>query len=350
LNVLANADFTQEISVKVTKRTDEIGTLGNSMNMMSQAIKSVVNQVIEEASRLQSHITNSSQNLEELSVQVRAVTSTTEDLSAGMQETAATAEYMRETSLEIESAVESIATKVQSGSDLVDEISKRAQNLKETTVISQSAALKLRNHVDEDMRSAIQQSKAVQRINVLTNSILDITTRTNLLALNAAIEAARAGEAGKGFSVVAGEIRKLAESSKQTVIEIQDVTELVVSSVQSLTESSEKALEFIDTIVINDYKTMVLTGDQYYQDAESIQEMVMDFSATAEQLLASIQSMVKSINEVSMSNTEGAKGTQNIAENTLTMMHEAAKATELMTVTQLNSQKLIQIISKFKVV
>jgi methyl-accepting chemotaxis protein len=349
LNILANADFTQEIGTKVTQRGDEIGTLGKSMNSMSESIKSVVNQVIDEANRVEANIANSSLNLAELSAKVQNVTATTQEMSASMQETAATTETMRETSLEIESAVESITNKVQNGSTLVEEISLRAQNLKNNATSSQQAALELRNNVDADMRSAIQQSKAVQQINVLANAILDITSRTNLLALNAAIEAARAGEAGKGFSVVATEIRKLAESSKQTVNEIQDVTRLVISSVQSLTDSSEKALEFIDKTVINDYKTMVHTGDQYYMDAESIQEMVMDFSATAEQLLASIQNMVQAINEVSTSTMQGAQGTQDIAENTLTVMQEANKVTELMQATQLNSQKLIEIVSQFKV-
>ena len=56
------------------------------------------------------------------------------------------------------------------------------------------------------MTSAIQESKAIEQIGVLTESILSLTAQTNLLALNAAIEAARAGEAGKGFAVVTNEI------------------------------------------------------------------------------------------------------------------------------------------------
>ncbi|MCX8008064.1 MAG: methyl-accepting chemotaxis protein, partial [Coriobacteriia bacterium] len=181
-------------------------------------------------------------------------------------------------------------------------------NLKESAVVSQSAAHDIRNAIDKDMRGAIEQSKAVEQINILTESILQITSQTNLLALNAAIEAARAGEAGKGFAVVAEEIRKLAEDSKNTVNQIQSVTQLVVSSVESLKRNSEKALNFIDTTVVGDYKTMVGIGEQYYKDAESVQDLVSDFSATAEELLASIQSMGKAINEVTISNNEGAQG------------------------------------------
>ncbi len=76
---------------------------------------------------------------------------------------------------------------------------------------------------EKELSEAIEKSKSVEKINVLSEAILKITEQTNLLALNAAIEAARAGEAGKGFSVVAEEIRKLAEESNNTANEIQEI-------------------------------------------------------------------------------------------------------------------------------
>ena len=74
----------------------------------------------------------------------------------------------------------------------------------------------------------------MERINVLSDAILEIASQTNLLALNAAIEAAQAGDSGSGFAVVAEEIRKLAENSKETATEIQSVTQQVLESVHHL--------------------------------------------------------------------------------------------------------------------
>lgn len=106
-----------------------------------------------------------------------------------------------------------------------------AQKLNSDFTASQQDAVKIYSKTKEEVEGAIAGSRAVEQINVLSESILAITSQTNLLALNAAIEAARAGEAGRGFAVVAEEVRKLAEESNKTVVEIQEVTGIVVSSV-----------------------------------------------------------------------------------------------------------------------
>ncbi len=122
----------------------------------------------------------------------------------------------------------------------------------------------------QKLESAIESSKVVEQINVLSDSIMNITSQTNLLALNAAIEAARAGEAGKGFSVVADEIRKLAEQSKDTVTEIQSITVKVIESVKNLSDSSSNLLTFVSTDMDNDYKTMLNVADKYSEDASFV--------------------------------------------------------------------------------
>ncbi len=349
LNVLAKADFSHEVPESYLKRKDEIGSLAKAVNTMQKSIRELIGNVIDESHRVKDNINDSMNYLTELSSKTEEVSATTEELSAGMEETAASTEEMNATSIEIESAVESIAKKAENGSELAGEISKRAQALKDNAIVSQKSANDIADNMSKNMRNALEQSRSVEKINNLTESILDITEQTNLLALNAAIEAARAGEAGKGFAVVAEEIRKLAEDSKGTVNQIQEIAALVVESVQNLKNSSEKTLDFINTKINDDYGSMVKTGEQYYQDAESIQELVLDFSATSEELLASIQSMVQGIDGITASNNEGAQGTQNIASNATEVMNKVNRVTELMRKTEESSEKLGKIVSKFKI-
>ncbi len=342
----ASGDLTVNL---FSKRHDELGFLTKSINTMISSMGRLIEQTKDIVHNVKENILISSDNLTELSERIAEVTATTEEMSAVTEETAASTEEMNATSAEIESAVRSIAEKAQNGSAVAGEISKRAQFLKENAIDSQNAANDIRNDINSDMKKALEQSKAVEKINVLTGSILQITEQTNLLSLNAAIEAAKAGEAGKGFAVVADQIRKLAENSKNTVNKIRNVTAEVIASVEDLASSSEKALNFIDTKVIGDYKTMVGIGEQYYSDAATIQNLVADFSATSEELLASIQNMVKAINEVTVSNSEEAQGTQNISRKALDVMERASRVSELMKAAKQSSESLAESVSRFKV-
>lgn len=349
LNTLAKADFTKDLPNSLMKRQDEIGDLMKSVNVMSKSIRNVINGVINETNNVKENILISSDNLTELSDRIAEVSNTTEEISAVTEETAASTQQMNATSVEIENAVRSIAEKAKNGSDVANEISTRAQDLKESATISQQTTNNIRNDIDAEMKKALEQSKAVKNIDVLTESILQITEQTNLLSLNAAIEAARAGEAGKGFAVVANEIRKLAEDSKSTVNKIQNVTMEVIKAVEELASSSEKVLDFIDTKVISDYKTMVGIGEQYYNDAGAFQKLTTDFSTTSDELLTSIQSMVRAINEVTISNSEEAEKTQNISQKALDVMEKANRVLELMNATKQSSESLTESVSRFKV-
>ncbi len=147
----------------------------------------------------------------------------------------------------------------------------------------------------EDLEKAITDSQRVREINTLTDEILAISAQTNLLALNASIEAARAGAAGKGFSVVADEIRQLADNSKQAVDKIRQVTEGVVHNVAFLSESSGKLLEFMNGKVMKDYRGMTELAEVYQKDAIFYNDISEDLGAASEEMSASMAGINESI-------------------------------------------------------
>ena len=162
-----------------------------------------------------------------------------------------------------------------------------------------------------------------QQLEVLSSAIMEITNQTNLLALNVSIEAARAGEAGKGFAVVATEIGGLADQSKQTVAQIQKVTEEVTSSVAQLSSDAEQLLTFVGNDVVASYDMFDEAADAYNQDAGKIDALISDFSATSEELLASIDGVLDAMEGIATATNEGAKGTTDIAQKTVEVKSEA---------------------------
>ena len=355
LNVLRNklqelaekgGDLTQQINIK---SKDEIGRLAIIVNSFLSNLRSIMAEVNQSSDNVHNATISVNQYLNELCFSVEETSATTEELSAAMEETAASAEEINATSADMESAIQVMATKAQEGAESTYQINTRANVLKENAVTSQELAERIYEESKKKLEVALEQSKAVDQIDILSSAILQISSQTNLLSLNATIEAARAGEAGKGFSVVADEIRKLAENSKDIVSEIQNVTKDVVVAVKNLSDSSVKIMEYIDVTVRKDYNTMLSIGDKYSEDAVFVNELTSDFSATSEELASSVGEILNSISEVAKTINESAIGTENIAQKTSLIVDKVSEVQKQMSITTENAQNLKNAVGKFKV-
>lgn len=347
--LIANGDLTKTMPEKYLNNEDEVGSILNSLSKMQESLKLMIEGIILESNNVEKTSRETEENVNELRGNLEEISATTEELSAGMEETAASTEEINASSLEIEQAAESVANKAEEGSKSVSNINAKVVKLRNNFIQSQKKEMEIFLSNKEKLEKALDDIKSIDQIHLLSESIMEITSQTNLLALNATIEAARAGEAGRGFAVVADEIRKLAESSKGTVEEIQGITQEVIDSAENLATSSSALLDFISVNVDADYKSMLKSTEEYTNDIELINDLVSDFSATSEELLASIQNIIKGIEEIANANNEGASGTSDIAEKTYLVVENGNNIVNQSSNAVKASENLVELISKFKI-
>lgn len=339
-------DLTQTIEIK---HRDEIGALAMTVNQFIENIRTIILEVNHCALGVEESSAQVSKHLVTLGTQVELSSGIIEELSAGMQETAATTEEIHASSSEIEQAAKRMAERSQDGTISASEIRKKAEKLKEKAVASETSAEQLYQTTREKLEVALAKSEAINSIHVLSEGILSISDQTNLLALNAAIEAARAGEAGKGFAVVADEIRHLSENSKNSVNEIQKVTKEVIVAVQDMIHGSKTMMDFFDQKVMKDYQDMVQTGEAYGADGIFVDELVGDFNSSSEELADTIDGIIKAIGEVAVTVNQGAGDTQEMAEKMVAMVEMLKDVKVQMDISMKNSELLKQAVTKFTV-
>jgi methyl-accepting chemotaxis protein len=349
LKLLASGDFREKLDPKLIARSDEIGTIAKGIDNMRNSLLLLVSNIKNESATIDSATDDILNNVSVLNNDLQNVSATTEELSAGMEESAATTEEMNATSSQIEAIIQNISSKAKSGAISASQISERASSISSDVHSSQQRTHNILESTKSDLEMAISNSKVVEQIDVLSDSIMQITEQTNLLALNAAIEAARAGEAGRGFSVVADEIRNLAEESKSTVLKIQEVTSSVTSAVENLSSSSNSLLKFVSEDISSDYKVMLDVSEKYNDDAKFIEDLVSDFSDRSAELLMSIQEILQAIDGIAITSNEGASGTVDIATSISTSSDNAADIMDKIMEARECAAKLEQNVREFKI-
>ena len=198
------------------------------------------------------------------------------------------------------------------------------------------------------MEEAVKQSKSVEQINTLTNDILDISSQTNLLALNASIEAARAGEAGKGFAVVADEIRVLADNSRDTASNIQDISQIVNAAVEKLSGSAEQMLQYVKESVLTDYDGFVDIVKQYQSDAEEMNGIFQEFAQKTSEIAGTMKQVNTGIQDISTTVEESAREISDVAGDTNNLVDALKQIKEESDINQTISGELEGQVKRFE--
>ncbi|WP_027624108.1 methyl-accepting chemotaxis protein [Clostridium lundense] len=319
-NALGKGDLTFKTNVN---SKDEVGDLCSALNKASENMRNVTKSIIDEAYNMSSNSEKLYSSVEEVSLKLKnldnyskEIAKSTEDLSVSTEEVSASIE-------EIDSSIDELAEKSTDGSNKSIEIKKRAVVIKDNGNKSLESASNIYIEKHKNIKNAINEGKVVLQIKSMAEIISNIAEQTNLLALNAAIEAARAGEHGRGFSVVAEEVKKLAEESSETVGKIQQIIEQVQHSFNNLSNNSKEILKFMQQQVKPDYDLLIKTGNQYEIDSNFVSNMSEDIASMAQELNATIGQISESIQSL-------ASITQNSAEKSSNVSLDITEASKTM--------------------
>lgn len=332
LQVISKGDYTNAVPAKLLKKSDEVGDLAGAVDELQTTVSGMLASV----------------KLSSLSVQEKS-----EVLSAAAQQMAATSGEVSSTVQEMARGAEQQANDVQEIAGILAEVSASMDEIYENLKLvnnnaedAQQKAAAGKEDIDtliqsiEDVRKAFEEvssrvgalTSTISQIETVTGVINSISDKTNLLALNAAIEAARVGEAGRGFAVVAEEIRKLAEQSKASSLNVANLVKEVIQETGEVVSTSENVKRFIDSQVniisgtiqsfdyilsaVSDIGPMIeqlyLCIDETIRSKNVLQQKVENISAVIEEASASAEEIAASSEEISASSQEIASAAQDL--------------------------------------
>lgn len=306
-------DLTARITVS---GKDEIGTIAYGINLFMETLQKVMGKIRKSSESMDNIVEDVFYKVTTVNDNASDISSVMEQISASMQEISSTITTVQDNTCGIGDNVTKLADASNELLNYSETMEKTAGDMEKNAVKNKQNTSQIVNSIIGKLQIAIKESKKVEKVNELTDNILNISSQTNLLALNASIEAARAGEAGKGFAVVANEISQLADSSRETANNIQSINTMVITSVNELINNSNHLVKYINENILPDYDGFVLAGKQYSKDSIYINETIEKFDQMAMNLRHLMNNINESINEISSAIDESANGVANVTANT----------------------------------
>lgn len=345
-NNLAKYKFSHEIEIK---SSDEFGITGEALNTALRNVKELISSVIVNSTDLSASSEELVATVEEMSSRLIVINASTSQIAKGAEESSASTDLMSHSMAEVDASITKLATKAGDGSFKSEEIRNNVTEIGKRIDISQQKTEVTFREKNENINKAIEKGKVVEDVKKMADAINIIASQTNLLALNAAIEAARAGEHGRGFSVVADEIRKLAEESSKNVGKIKVVISEVKEAFNDLSNNTKEVLNFVGDNVKKDYDMFSESSKDYEESATFIRNMSDEIAEMTKQINITVGQVSQEMQGVTYTTHNSAINSNEIFES----VNEVTAAMEQVSSTAQSqselAQKLNDIVLKFEI-
>jgi methyl-accepting chemotaxis protein len=323
-DILVSSSRTNDLTVKfATPERDEIGILAQSFNLFFDRFRSIVKNISDSASTVQSSssqlLSTSTQiaaSAEEMTAQSRTVALSTEQATANVNNISAASE-------EMSNGVSMVATSIEEMSSSLNEVARNCQKESRIATDADNQAKSTRHLMERLGQSSKEIGKVIDVIN-------DIADQTNLLALNATIEAASAGEAGKGFTVVANEVKELSKQTAQAtdqisrqIEEMQKNTTLTVQAIEEITKIIEE-INSISCSIVSAVEEQTLTVNEISKNVSNSSQAATEIARNVGESARGLKEVSSNIQGFNVTTTSTADGVQHIKQSAQAMAELAS--------------------------
>jgi methyl-accepting chemotaxis protein len=322
---------------------DEIGQINSSFNNMLESLRKMMQGIAESAELLSASSQEMSASAEQTSLASQMIAESSGEIAVGFDEQT---ESINRTSQSIQAMTNNISA-VESSSFEMSDLMGVASGSTDRGVIAVDNIIEQMKEID----SGVTQSQEIisnlgqlsQDINTIITTINGIATQTNLLALNASIEAARAGEHGRGFAVVAGEIRGLAEATRNSSLKVTDI----ITHIQKQTEKAVESMAFGSELVSNGVVQSQLVSQAFHEIQSSIKEATLQTEEIREAVAhVSLESQgvaaaMEQVNAISNKGAVGVQDTSAASQQQLSAMEEMSASAQYLAILAEDLQKTL---------
>lgn len=344
---ISEGDLSVDVAVKAKRFPDETTDIATAINLMAESLRGLVSQLRAASG----HVSDSAHTLSSTTLEVNA---TTEEIAKALEQISHGAEIQADMAgkgstliHELAVSVELVAKRARESAQSARDTTATAQQGNELVKQTMELMKEFLNTVEYTGQQFAELNGKLQQVGKIADIIVEIARQTNMLALNASIEAVRAGEYGKGFTVVAEEVRKLADGTSRSASEIIELVSLIKEDSVKVRETFASSSR-----QINEGKKKITGTAELFQ---SIVQTVVEAERKATSIadLSSMQTegtqkMVKTIDEIAKVAEDNAAATEEVSaateEQSAAMQEMAAASRELSAL----AAELLQAVERFR--
>jgi len=291
---LAEAVSEGDLTVRIDiNQTDEVGKLADALQKMVENLKRITSEINNGVAILGT-------SASEILTTVTEISTGAAETATSVSETTTTIEEVRQTAMVSNQKAQSLMLSSQKAADSVD----RGRESVNEVIASMKKIDNQMNLISETILKLADQNRTIGEI---TSSVSDIADQSNLLAVNAAIEAAKAGEHGRGFTVVAQEIRSLADQSKKATAQVKEIINDINKSVNQavgVTEQGSRTVEEGGRLVAQSGEVIELLAENVEETAQAS----IQISSSNQQQMAGMEQIVPAMDNIKVASQQNVAG------------------------------------------